>query len=76
MCPAEPGRSEPPRSPLLGRTAPRPAGRPVDHDNPDSVCPICGASIPLGQGVLRDDDTRVHIECFDGVTRWVPSTRQ
>jgi hypothetical protein len=39
-------------------------------------CPICGAAIPLGQGVIRDDDARVHMECFDGVTRWAPPSQR
>jgi hypothetical protein len=46
--------------------------RPADRDTANPTCPICDAAIPLGQGVIRDDDARVHIECFDGVTRWAP----
>ena len=57
----------------LGR-GPRPDGKPADGDGANPCCPICGTPIPLGQGMLRDDDARLHIECFDGVTRWVPST--
>jgi hypothetical protein len=44
----------------------------TDRDIANPTCPICGVVIPLGQGVIRDDDARVHVECFDGVTRWAP----
>jgi hypothetical protein len=47
---------------------------PTDQDAANPTCPICGVSIPLGQGVIRDDDARVHMDCFDGVTRWAPSS--
>jgi hypothetical protein len=60
--------------PLIARTRERSGDRPAtDRDTANPVCPICGVAIPLGQGVIRDDDARVHIECFDGVTRWAPT---
>ena len=73
MPPAETRGSDSPRSPLVDR-GPWPDGRLAADDGANPTCPICGTPIPLGQGVLRDDDARLHIECFDGVTRWEPST--
>ena len=68
-----PGQARRPCSePLLAPTrasGDRPA---TDRDIANPPCPICGVAIPLGQGVIRDDDARVHMECFDGVTRWAP----
>ena len=59
--------------PLVAGTRARSGNMPAtDLDTANPICPICGAAIPLGQGVIRDDDARVHIECFDGVTRWAP----
>ena len=52
-----------------GVSGDRPA---TDRDTANPACPICGAAIPLGEAVIRDDDARVHMECFDGVTRWAP----
>ena len=63
------------RSPGSARTLARPGDRPaLERATATPSCPICGAAIPLGQAVIRDDDARVHMECFDGVTRWVPSS--
>ena len=69
-----PGQAPRPGSePLLARTRTGSGDRlATDRDTANPTCPICGAAIPLGQGVIRDDDARVHIECFDGVTRWAP----
>ena len=71
MPPAPP---RPPGSePVPARTDAWSGERPAADSDPASPpCPVCGAAIPLGQGVIRDDDARVHMECFDGVTRWAP----
>ena len=72
-----PGQARQPSSePLPARTRGAAGDEPAtDQDAANPTCPICGAAIPLGQGVIRDDDTRVHMDCFDGVTRWAPSPR-
>jgi hypothetical protein len=73
MPPAE--ARHPDSEPSLARTRAWSADRAAtDRDTANPTCPICGAAIPLGQGVIRDDDARVHMECFDGVTRWAPSS--
>ena len=69
MSPARHLGSEPRGARTRAWSGDRPA---TDLDPAKPTCPVCGLAIPLGQGVIRDDDARVHIECFDGVTRWAP----
>lgn len=43
---------------------------PTEKNGP--ICPTCLSPIEPGESILRDDNSLVHIECFDGLTRWEP----
>jgi hypothetical protein len=47
---------------------------PTEKSGP--ICPTCLKPIQSGESILRDDNLLVHVECFDGVTRWEPKLAQ